>query len=282
MIEVKDLSFLYKNSNGFSLNKLNFNIAEGEIFGFLGPSGSGKSTTQHILYKTLLNYSGEVLIDNKNLSSWGKEYYEKIGVGFELPNHYTNLTALENLKLFSNFYKKSQLMDFNKLFEMVGLENNMNQKISDFSKGMKMRMNFIRAIMHNPEILFFDEPTSGLDPVNAFKLKSLIKSLKEQGKTIFITTHNMATADELCDRVSFIVDGEIKVTDKPSSLKHQYGKKAVKVVSENGETSEFPLGKIGENNDFLELIKTQPAKIETLEASLEDVFIKITGKGLKK
>lgn len=281
MITVKNLSFTYPKSSERILKNLNFEIQEGEIFGFLGPSGAGKSTTQKILYKILHGFEGEILIYGKSLEKWDKTYLEKIGVGFELPNHYLKLTGKENLELFSTFYKKEKLQSIPTLFEMVGLEDALNKRVEEYSKGMKMRLNFIRAIMHNPDLLFFDEPTAGLDPVNAHKIKDHIRALKKQGKTIFITTHNMTTADELCDRVSFIVDGELRVTESPASLKKQYGKEVVNVVLENAETQEFPILDLGNNNDFTNFIKKDKVlKINTLEATLEEVFIQVTGKKL--
>jgi len=197
MIKVRNLSYTYPKSSESTLKNLSFEINEGEIFGFLGPSGAGKSTTQKILYKILHNFEGEILVKNKPLQNWGKEYFEQIGVGFELPNHYLKLTAKENLQLFASFYKNEKLLDFNELIDIVGLTNSFNKRVEEFSKGMKMRLNFIRAIMHNPDLIFLDEPTSGLDPINAQKIKRHIVKLKNQGKTIFVTTHDMATADEL-------------------------------------------------------------------------------------
>ncbi|HMS39095.1 MAG TPA: ABC transporter ATP-binding protein [Pyrinomonadaceae bacterium] len=283
MIKVENLSFTYPKSKESVLKNLNFEIGEGEIFGFLGPSGAGKSTTQKILYKILGDYSGDISINNKPLKNWGNEYYEKIGVGFELPNHYLKLSAKENLQLFASFYSEKNLLDFDELFETFGLENDADKRVEEYSKGMKMRLNFIRAIMHNPDILFFDEPTSGLDPVNAQKIKQHITKLKTQGKTIFVTTHDMNTADELCDRVSFISDGEIRVTEKPSILKNTHGKHAVKVELQNGQTAEFPIKDLGSNPKFLEFIASNEIlRINTLEATLEEVFIKVTGAKLSE
>jgi fluoroquinolone transport system ATP-binding protein len=282
MIKVKNLSYCYPKSNDFALEKLNFSIERGEIFGFLGPSGAGKSTTQKILYKILTDYQGEVLIDGQSLESLGKDYYTRIGVGFELPNHYMKLTARENLTLFGSFYPKKNLQNLETLFAIVGMEEHIDKRVEDYSKGMKMRLNFIRSIMHNPDIIFFDEPTSGLDPSNAHKVKEEIKALKAKGKTIFITTHDMATADELCDRVSFIVDGKIVLTDTPTTLKHIHGKECIQVTMNNLEKTEFPVKDIGYNQQFLDLIKQDDLmKIETLEASLEEVFIQVTGTNLK-
>ena len=278
MIKVENLSYTYPKSKIAVLKNLNFEIERGEIFGFLGPSGAGKSTTQKVLYKILHNFTGEIRIENKPLKDWGNDYYEKIGVGFELPNHYLKLTAKENLKLFASFYPEKNLQNFDALFEVFGLADSANKKVEEFSKGMKMRLNFIRAIMHNPDILFLDEPTAGLDPINAQKIKRYIKKLKNEGKTIFVTTHDMTTADELCDRVSFIADGEIRLTEKPSVLKNKHGKHTVKVELQNGQTAEFPLRALGNNPKFSEFIsQNEILRINTQEATLEEVFIKITG-----
>ena len=282
MIKVENLSYTYPGASEEILHTLNFEISEGEIFGFLGPSGAGKSTTQKVLYKILNDFSGNISVKGKSLVDWGADYFEWIGVGFELPNHYLKLTAKENLTLFASFYKKNRLQKMDDLFEMVGLENDINKKVEEYSKGMKMRLNFIRAIMHDPEILFFDEPTAGLDPVNARKIRQHIIDLKNKGKTVFITTHNMNTADELCDRVSFIVDGSIRITEAPAKLKQLQGKNAVKVELKNGETAEFGLEKLGKNQSFLNFLnKDNLLRINTQEATLEEVFIQVTGKALK-
>ncbi len=278
MIKVTGLSYKYPKSKTNVLNNLSFEINRGEIFGFLGPSGAGKSTTQKLLYKILQNYTGEVLINNKPLHNWGNEYFEKIGVGFELPNHYLKLTGKENLQLFGSFYPQSDLLDLDFLFEIVGLSAEADKRVEQFSKGMKMRLNFIRAIMHDPDILFLDEPTAGLDPVNAQKIKQHILKLRDEGKTIFVTTHDMATADQLCDRISFIVDGEIRVTEAPSVLKNKYGKHTVEVELQNGQAAEFPVTDLGKNAKFLDFIsQDEILRINTQEATLEEVFIKITG-----
>lgn len=282
MIKVENLVFQYPKTDAPTLKNLSFEIKAGEVFGFLGPSGSGKSTCQKVLYKILTGYTGNVVIEGKNLNDWNQSFFEKIGVGFELPNHYLKLTGKENLDLFASFYPKNPNRDIKSLFEMIDMVDAMNKPVEAYSKGMKMRLNFIRAIQHNPDIIFFDEPTAGLDPVNAHKLKQEILKLKKAGKTIFITTHNMNTADELCDRVSFIVDGELIITGTPKELKTQYGKEAVKVILKNGEEQEFPLKNLGENSEFTNFLKKgNISRIHTMEASLEEVFINVTGKALR-
>ncbi|MGD9563871.1 MAG: ATP-binding cassette domain-containing protein [Pyrinomonadaceae bacterium] len=283
MIKVRNLSYKYPKSKEDVLKDLNFEIGRGEIFGFLGPSGAGKSTTQKILYKILNDFTGEILIEDRHLKDWGREYFEKIGVGFELPNHYLKLTAKENLQLFSSFYPAGSLQNFDVLFEIFGLTPDADKKVSEFSKGMKMRLNFIRAIMHNPDIIFLDEPTAGLDPVNAQKVKKHIIKLKGDGKTIFVTTHDMTTADELCDRVSFIADGEIRVTEKPSLLKKEHGRPIVKVELQDGRSAEFDLKNLGDNPSFSAFIAhDEILRMNTQEATLEEVFIKATGTKLSE
>jgi fluoroquinolone transport system ATP-binding protein len=282
MIQAKNLSFTYPGAQAPTLKGIHFEISEGEIFGFLGPSGAGKTTAQKILYKILHGFEGEISIKGKPLTAWGKEYQEMIGVGFELPNHYLKLTAKENMDLFAAFYPKEKLLNLEELFEMVGLGDSINKKVEAYSKGMKMRLNFIRAIMHDPDILFFDEPTAGLDPVNARKIREHILALRQQGKTIFITTHNMTSADELCDRVAFIADGELLVTESPATLKHKHGREVVKVELKNGQTKEFSVSNLGQNEAFLSFLKQgELLRINTLEATLEEVFIQVTGKALK-
>lgn len=282
MITVNNLSFTYPGATSPTLKDLNFEISEGEIFGFLGPSGAGKTTAQKILYKILHGFEGDIFVQGKSLTSLGKEYQNMIGVGFELPNHYLKLTAKENMDLFGAFYPKEKLLKQEELFGMVGLEESLNKKVEAFSKGMKMRLNFIRAIMHDPDIIFFDEPTAGLDPVNARKIRQHILALKQQGKTIFITTHNMTSADELCDRVAFIADGELLVTESPASLKQKHGKEAVKVELKGGQEEEFPLAELGRNEAFISFLNQgELLRINIQEATLEEVFIQVTGKTLK-
>lgn len=283
MIQIENLEFTYPKNNHKTIKGISFSIKKGEIFGFLGPSGAGKSTTQKIIIGILKNYTGKVCVMGQEVSVWKSGYYEKIGIAFEYPNLYSKFTALENLRFFSSLYS-GEKENPEILLELVGLKDAANTRVSDFSKGMKVRLNFIRAFIHKPEILFLDEPTAGLDPVNAKIVKNIILEKKEEGKTVFVTTHNMTVADELCDRVAFIVDGSLNLTDSPRVLKLEKGKKTVRVeYRESGKISsdDFQLDTIGTDEKFLTLLKTK--QIETIhsqEASLEDVFIQTTGRKL--
>ncbi|MTI29813.1 ABC transporter ATP-binding protein [Cytophagales bacterium RKSG123] len=283
MIRAKDLVFAYPKNDSPTINGIDFSIGKGEIFGFLGPSGAGKSTTQKILYKVLENYEGEVEVFGKCLKQWRRDYFERIGVGFELPNHYPKLTARENLQFFGSLYQR-KYQSIDELLDKVGLLEDADKRVFEFSKGMKMRLNFIRALLHDPEILFFDEPTNGLDPVNAQILKDFLLELQKEGKTIFITTHLMHDADELCQQVSFMTDGILVLTDSPQQLKLKYGERNLKIgYRKNGllVKKKFELDRLKGNEDFLAIINHYPIEtMHTTEASLNDVFIKVTGKSL--
>lgn len=283
MIEVKELHFTYPKIKEPTLSGLNFSIPQGEVFGFLGPSGAGKSTTQKILIGVLKNYLGSVNVMGKEIRNTGPEYFERIGVAFEFPNFYSKFTALENLQLFRSLYS-GRTAEPRFLLEQVNLTEAANLKVSQLSKGMKMRLNFCRALLNNPHILFLDEPTSGLDPVNAKRMKDLILEKKAKGTTVIITTHNMQAAEELCDRVAFIVDGQIKLIDSPRELKLLNGKKRVRLEYRHHNevrNEEFSLDDIGENEYFLKLVREHPIEtIHSQEASLEQIFIDVTGRQL--
>jgi fluoroquinolone transport system ATP-binding protein len=284
MLKVQNLEFTYPKSNKKAVNGVSFQINKGEIFGFLGPNGAGKTTTQKVIIGLLRGYGGNVEILSKNLQSWKTDLYNRIGVGFELPNHYQKLTALENLELFSSFYRRRTIPSM-QLLKMVELEEDANQRVGTFSKGMKSKLNFARSLINDPEILFLDEPTTGLDPVNSRLIKNIIKQQRKVGKAIFLTTHNMTDADELCDRVGFIVEGKLTLIESPKELKIKHGKKVVKVeYLKNDElvSQEFDLDKLADNKSFLNLLRTGTVQtIHTEEATLEDIFIKATGRQLK-
>lgn len=283
VIEVDRLRFTYPGSTGPILHGLDFSIARGEVFGFLGPSGAGKSTTQKILIGALKNYEGSVKVLGEEMRNCGPSYYERIGVAFEFPNFYHKFTALENLNLFRSLYA-GETEDPKHLLDQVGLLNSANLKVSQLSKGMKMRLNFCRALLHRPTVLFLDEPTSGLDPVNSKLMKDLILERKAAGTTIIITTHNMQAAEELCDRVAFIVDGQIKLIDSPRQLKLRQGQKRIRVEYSLGQerlTEEFSMNGLADNARFLSLIRHYEVEtIHSLEATLEQIFIDVTGRSL--
>ncbi|RED89206.1 ABC transporter ATP-binding protein [Cohnella phaseoli] len=284
MIEVNGLTYAYPASPQHALRGLDFRIGRGEIFGFLGPSGAGKSTTQNVLIGKLRKYGGSVRVFEREIRSVGSDYYERIGVAFEFPHFYSRFTALENLNHFGSLYQ-TRCVDPMLLLEQVGLQEAAHKKVEQFSKGMKMRLNYCRSILNDPDLLFLDEPTSGLDPAHADMLKRLIQAKQASGTTILITTHNMQAAEQLCDRVAFIVDGEIRLIDTPRNLKLLGGERKVRVEYEQGNkrlSEDFQLEGIGDNDKFSTLIRSHRiVTMHTMEASLEDVFMTVTGKTLQ-
>jgi fluoroquinolone transport system ATP-binding protein len=172
-----------------------------------------------------------------------------------------------------------------KLLEMVGLDQVAHKKTQEFSKGMKHRLTFVRSMLNHPEMWFLDEPTTGLDPAIANQIKDIVKEKNAQGTTVFLTTHNMFVADELCHRVAFIIDGEIKLIDSPRNLKLKYGEKMVTVeYLESGALRKETLSLVLDDDKArLAGIVSQGniQMMHTKEATLEEIFIKVTGRGLQ-
>ena len=278
VIEVKDLYFSYTKTP--FLKNINFSVNQGEIFGFLGPSGAGKSTLQKVLTGLCTNYQGTARILNIDSNKHGKEFYEKIGVDFEFPSLFEKLTARENLKYFAALYS-GEKRDVDELLKEVGLFEHADKKVSAFSKGMKSRLNFIKSLVHNPQILFLDEPTSGLDPNNAKVMKDMILKERDKGKTIIITTHNMSDATELCDRVVFIVDGQMKALDTPHNFIMKRGAARVTYTfMENGreQVKTTLLTELSSDEVLKRLIsENRITSIHSAEPTLSDIFIELTG-----
>lgn len=280
MIQVSNLSFSYTKQPFIS--DMNFSVSSGEIFGFLGPSGAGKSTLQKILIGLLTNYKGSAMVNGIECREHTKCFYEDIGVDFEFSTMYEKLTAKENLRFFSLLYEKKP-RPIEELLEMVGLENDADKCVSDYSKGMKSRLNFIKALLHDPLLLCLDEPTSGLDPTNSRMMKDMILAEKAKGKTILLTTHNMQDAAELCDRVAFIVGGKICALDSPHNLIMSKGAATVTYTwIENGEHSaSCPLEHLSSDEQLKSLIaKNCLQSIHSSEPTLNDIFMDITGRTL--
>ena len=283
MIQVENLYHSYTNDEHYSVRDVSFTVAEGEIFGFLGPSGAGKSTTQNLITGLLPLQKGRVQVAGFDLAKPHLAMYNKIGVSFEQPNLYSKMTALENLQFYRKMFDVPCLAP-QELIAMVGLEGAGKKRVGEFSKGMKQRMNFARSMLNDPPVWFLDEPTSGLDPAIAETIKEVIRARNQKGATVFLTTHNMTIADELCHRVAFIVDGEIKLIDSPKELKLRYGKHLVDVEYLEGDAParrQFSTELPDERRALAELIETKAIRtMHTEEATLEQIFIKVTGKEL--
>jgi fluoroquinolone transport system ATP-binding protein len=284
VVDVRELRVRYPGAGRDAVSGVSFAVEEGEIFGFLGPSGAGKSTTQKVLTGVLAGFDGEVQVAGRDVRRAGRELYERIGVGFEVPNVFGKLTARENLEFFARLYR-GPVTAPEELLAAVGLSDAAEERAERLSKGMRGRLGLARAFINRPGLVFLDEPTTGLDPGTAARVKELIREKRDAGTTVFLTTHNMTVADQLCDRVGFIVDGMVSIIEEPKVLKLAHGERLVRVeYRENGSRAarDFPLEGAGENEDFLSLLRSRPIEsIHSLEASLEDVFLRVTGRELR-
>lgn len=278
MFKVEGLTFRYPRNTEDTIKGISFEFGEGEIFGFLGPSGAGKTTTQKLLIRLLRSYRGAIMYRGRDLRTYGHEFYNDVGVGFEMPVHFSKLTAMENLDFYAKLYR--QHADVEELLRRVGLWEDRNKRAGDFSKGMKIRLNFVRALLNKPKTLFLDEPTGSLDPSNARVVKDMILEFRQAGGTVFLTTHLMHDADELCDKVAFIAEGQIREIDSPRNLKLRFGRRQVSVEYRDAEIRKetFDMDGLGTNERFLNILKTK--ELETIhsgETTLDDIFIKVTG-----
>jgi ABC-2 type transport system ATP-binding protein len=233
---------LTRDYNGLrALDGINFSVEHGEVFGFLGPNGAGKTTTIRILTGQLRPTSGQAWVLGCDVVDDRQKLKPQIGVVFEYQNLYERLSARDNLNFAADLYGVPRF-GVDQILEQVGLKDRAHDNVKKYSNGMKQRLLIARALLHQPQVLFLDEPTRGLDPHLAREIRTFVATLAHQGVTVFLTTHYMEEADQLCDRVAILEQGTIVALDTPASLKNLYG---------NGE-----------------------------ETTLEDVFITLTGHSL--
>ena len=200
MITVEHLYHSYSKDEVYAVKDVSFDIPKGEVFGFLGPSGAGKSTTQGVLTGLLRLQKGHVSVAGYDVKHLERKMFNQIGMSFEQSNVYSKMTALENLRFYSKLFDVPTRSP-ESLLELVGLNGKGNVRAGEFSKGMKHRLTFARSMINNPELWFLDEPTTGLDPAIASIIKDIIREENQKGVTVFLTTHNMFIADELCDQI---------------------------------------------------------------------------------
>ena len=279
MIEVKNLFQLYRSAVHIGYG---FFCRKGRNFRLFGTVRRGKSTLQKILIGMLPDYQGSVVVNGTECEHRDRRFYENIGVDFEFSTMYEKLSAKENLRFFGSLYKK-QGRSIDELLSEVGLDRDGDKRVSEYSKGMKARLNFIKALMHDPALLCLDEPTSGLDPANSRVMKDLIRREKNEGKTILFTTHNMQDAAELCDRVAFIVNGKIMALDSPHNLIMSRGAARVTYtwIDQGEQQADCPLDALSQDKRLQTLImENRLQSIHSSEPTLNDIFIDITGRTL--
>lgn len=278
-----DVQHIRKKFNDFvALEDVSFSIRKGEIFGFLGPSGSGKTTMIKILTAQLEQTNGVATI----LGIPAKRMNESVnkarfGILTDNSGLYKRLTVEENLLLYSQLYHLSP-SSVDEALQFVNLQTARKKRVSTLSKGMIQRVTLARAIMHKPDLLFLDEPTSALDPVNTQHIYKGLRKLNEMGTTIFLTTHDMAEAETLCDRVAFLHKGKIRTIGVPSELKLQYSDQSMVVELTNGEQHVLPLNETmaaGKLSDWMSRRLVQ--RIKSNEPTLGDIFMELTGSDLQ-
>lgn len=281
-ISARDLTFHYGELT--AVDHISFDVAVGEILGFLGPNGAGKSTAVKLLTGQLRPSAGQATLLGMDIVKQTKQVQAQIGVSFETANLYEQMSAVENLVLFARLFGVKGF-DAMALLDKVGLAGREKDRVATYSKGMKQRLMLARALVNNPKILFLDEPTDGLDPVSSQTIHAIIREAADRGSTVFLTTHDMVEADKLSDRVGFINKGKIVALDQPARLKRQYGQRALKVEVETADGAvvvrELPLDQNRTPQSVYDLFAQERIlTVHSEEATLEDIFVEITGREL--
>ena len=303
-IEVQDLTKYYGDL--LAVDHINFEVRQGEVFGFLGPNGAGKTTTQRMLTTLLEPTGGRIVTFGHDLAHDAYPVKWQMGLVPEESNVYTELTAWDNLMFTARLYRvgrDERAERAQELLETFGLWEKRDVKVQDFSKGMRRRLSIAMAIIHQPKLLFLDEPTPGLDAQSARAIRDLIRQLNAEGTTIFLSTHQIEEANQLCDRVAIINHGQIAAIDTPERLKRAFRRvQSVEVALEpdggaHGQALEALPGvttpvKMGDKwrlytddpSALLLLVMNyaqsqglRVVSLNTLGPSLEDVFLDITG-----
>ena len=261
-----------------AVDDLTFSVKGGEIFGFLGPNGAGKTTTIRMLTGQLSPTTGQAYVVGCKIPGEQKQLKPLIGVVFEYQNLYERMSGYENLAFAARLYAMPTCR-VDEVLDQVELSERARDPVKTYSGGMKQRLLIARAWLHHPKVLFLDEPTKGLDPDIAQGVRRLIKSIASQGTTIFLTTHYMEEADQLCQRVAFLNQGHIVALDTPEQLKVTHGQRNVRVKSVDGRVLELSLDDPTDGQRLGELAASgQILTLHSLEATLEDVFIKLAGR----
>ena len=281
VIQIKDVCKAFDQRQ--VLNNISLTVEEGEIFGLLGPSGAGKTTLIKMLIGLLSATSGNIAILGKELDKKIDESFPSFGMVLDNDGLYDRLNCYDNLELYARIYSISNRKKvINDLLEKVGLIESSKKSVSNLSKGMRQRLSFARAILHSPKIVFLDEPTSGLDPATTLQIHSMMKTLKESGTTIFLTTHNMNEAQKMCDHLALLNEGNIVEEGTPEDICLHHRKKCeVNIEMTKGEKY------MVDSHDLLTVLQTvldtnnKIRSIHSNEPNLEEVFIELTGRDLR-
>jgi len=298
-MKVIEVNNLIKNYGKIkAVDGVSFDVNEGEIFGMVGPNGAGKTTTIECIEGLRKPDEGIINVLNLNPSTDREKFYEKVGVQLQETNYQDKIKVYEICELFASLYKKP--LNYTDLLKRFGLYDFKNGFVMKLSGGQKQKLSIILALISNPEIIFLDEITTGLDPKARRDMWEIVKELKDEGKTIFLTTHYMEEAEFLCDRVAIIDKGKIVELDTPEKLIEKSGiedmisfetkdinieelkkvKGVNKVSFKNGEVTIYGRGEdlLKEVVDYLYLNRIYFKNLKTKKPNLEDTFLKFTGR----
>ena len=280
MIETSELRRSFKDR--VAVDGISFRVEEGEVFGFLGPNGAGKTTTIRILTGQLLPSEGSARVAGFDCATESHKLKPLIGVVFEQQNVYERMTGRENLQFFCRLFGvPAKRAD--EVLEQVSLKDRGKDSVKSYSNGMKQRLVIGRALLNRPKTLFLDEPTRGLDPGVAREIRQTITELGNAGTTVFLTTHYMEEADQLCRRVAFLNEGRIVALDTPHNLKIAHGRRRARVLLKGAEDEETTIS-LDDPVDAERLQQYMAGgrvlTIHSEEATLEDIFIELAGRRL--
>jgi ABC-2 type transport system ATP-binding protein len=316
-IAIEDLRRTYTSTTGFfgqrrivreALRGVSLSVPRGELFGLLGPNGAGKTTLVKILATVLLPTSGSVKILGEDVVRDASSVRSRIGLVFGGERGvYGTLTGRATLRFWGDLYRlepNAARRRVEEVLELVGLRERGDERVETYSRGMKQRLHLARGILHKPELLLLDEPTIGLDPIAAVELRAIVRQLNDGGMTVFLTTHYMAEAETMCDRVAFINEGQVVLVDSPQALTRAAGETIVIEMSlsrasfatlkgtlggdDPFELSELPsegelcsarvVAPRAQLGDLLVRIGAHaPARLTMVEPSLEDVYLRLLG-----
>ena len=272
MITVEKITKRFGNKT--ALNQIQFNVEKGEIFGFLGPSGAGKTTLINILTGQLKADEGTTQLLGKDTKDLTPEDLAHIGLVGDSSGYYEKLSLEKNLIVYAKIYGLPNSR-VDEVLEQVGLLESKKTIAEKLSTGMRQRMFLARALLNRPELLFLDEPTSGLDPMTSKKIHRLLEELKAAGTTIFLTTHDMVEATEMCDRISLLNQGDLVEIGTPRDIIQKYNKETrVKVTFTDHSAQVMAF------DDLKDQDMRQVELIHSMEPTLEDIFIQLTGEKL--
>lgn len=259
------------------LDGLTFSVARGECFGFLGPSGAGKTTTIKLLTRQLKKDAGRISLFGRPIENASDADYERIGILSDTSALYERMSIEDNLRLYAKIRGRGE-GDIGRLLERMNLADDRKTLVKNCSKGMRQRAALLAALIHSPELLFLDEPTSGLDPAARAEVHRMLAELRSAGTTVFLTTHDMAEADSVCDRIAVLDEGRIAAEGEPQSLKLRYARNRVVVVTRTRGVVETAKDASAADGLCELFAAGEVLSIHSDEPNLEEVFLELTGR----